>query len=159
MPASTDVLALADDPANGRWQRGSVVEGLYFADSPETAWAEWYRYLAEAGLRPEHGLPRDLWRWEISLADVADLRDDDAPRRVGLRVPRPTRSDWPSLQNVGERLFGEGWPALVGPSAARPDGGQVLCVFRTSKDVPGSQPVPPPETYEEAPAVPRGLRT
>jgi hypothetical protein len=159
VPAGTDVLARPDDPANGRWQRGSVVEALFLADSPETAWAEWYRYLAEAGLQPEHGLPRDLWRWEISLADVADLRGDAALHRVGLRALRPTRSDWPSFQNVGETLFGEGWPALVAPSAARPNGGQVLCVFRTAKEVPGAEPIPPPEAYEKAPTVPRGLRT
>jgi hypothetical protein len=44
-----------------------VIEALYFADSEETVWAEWYRYLAEAALPPRRGLPRDLWRWEISL--------------------------------------------------------------------------------------------
>jgi hypothetical protein len=43
-----------------RWQHGDVVEGWYFADTPETVWAEWYRWLAEAGLPPMQTLPREL---------------------------------------------------------------------------------------------------
>lgn len=156
--AGIDVLARPDDPPDGRWQRGSAVDALYFADSEETAWAEWYRYLAEAGLPPDQALPRDLWRWEVSIQEAADLRDENSLSRVGLRVPRPNRTDWPQFQDVGEALFAEGWPALIAPSAARPEG-QVLCVFRPGGDVRGAQPIPPPQTFDRAPSVPPGLRT
>ncbi len=77
------------DPADNRWQRGAVVEALYFADSEPTAWAEWYRYLAEAALPPQQALPRDLWRWEISLSTVADLSNPARLARVGLPNLQP----------------------------------------------------------------------
>jgi hypothetical protein len=158
IPAGADVFYEPPDPANNRWQRGSVVEGLYFADSEETAWAEWYRYLAEASLPPHQGLPRDLWRWEIALPNVADLTDDDRLARVGLPALQPTRHQWPVFQPIGEQVHAERWPALVSASAARPTG-QVLCVFRTATRAPGTNPLPPPTTIEQPPVVPTGMRT
>jgi len=146
------------DPADNRWQRGALVEALYFADSEATVWAEWYRYLAEAGVAPAQGLPRDLWRWEISLVEVADLSGEDRLARVGLPALQPTRLQWPGFQPVGEGLHREGWPALLSASAARPVG-QTLCVFRTSREVPGTQPLPPPTAVRQAPVVPTGMRT
>lgn len=62
------------DPADNRWQQGSVTERLYLTDSNATAQAEWYRMAAELRVRPEQLLPRDLWRWEIALSRVADVR-------------------------------------------------------------------------------------
>lgn len=158
IPAGADVFYEPPDPADNRWQRGSVVEGLYFADSEETTWAEWYRYLAEASLPPHQGLPRDLWRWEISLPQVAALTDDDRLARVGLPAMHPTSQQWPVVQPVGEQLHAEQWPALVTTSAARPTG-RVLCVFRTAPQVPGTTPLPPPTTITEPPVVPTGMRT
>lgn len=102
VPAGSDVFHEPPHPADNRWQRGSVVEALYFADSEQTVWAEWYRYLAEAALPPQQGLPRDLWRWEISLPDVADLGDDSRLARVGLPGLQPTRLHWPKFQPIGE---------------------------------------------------------
>lgn len=115
-------------------------------------------YLAEAGVAPERGLPRDLWRWEISLSEVADLSDEGRLARVGLPAMEPARFQWPVFQAVGERLHREGWPALLSASAARPVG-QTLCVFRPSREVPGIQPLPPPTTVTQAPVVPTGMRT
>jgi RES domain len=158
IPAGGDVYFEPPDPADNRWQRGSVVEALYFADSEETAWAEWYRFLAEAGLPPKQGLPRDLWSWEISLPQVANLTEEPRLARVGLPGLEPTRLQWPTFQPVGEQLHDEGWPALLCASAARP-AGQVLCVFRTAREVPGTKPIPPPMTVDEPPVVPTGLRT
>jgi hypothetical protein len=145
------------DPADNRWQRGSVIDALYFADSEATAWAEWYRFLAEAGLPPRQALPRDLWRWRIELR-VADLGDDHRLARVGLPPLTPSRSQWPAFQAVGEQLHRDGWPALVAASAARPQG-RTLCVFRPGTRVAGTWPLRPPTTVADPPAVPRGLRT
>lgn len=158
IPAGGDVYYKPPHPADNRWQRGHVVEALYFADDEQTLWAEWYRYLAEAGLPPQQGLPRDLWRWEIALSEVADLSDESRLGRVGLPSLRPTRLQWPAFQPVGERLHGDGWPALVCASAARPEG-RTLCVFSTAREVPGTRPIPPPTTVDEPPAVPTGMRT
>jgi len=158
IPAAGDVFYEPDDPADNRWQRGSAVEALYFADSEATVWAEWYRFLAEAGLPPMQGLPRDMWRWEIALPEVANLSDSRRLSRIGLPRLAPTRRQWPRYQPVGERLHRDGWPALICASAARPEG-RVLCVFRTNREVLGTRPLPPPETVELPPIVPTGLRT
>jgi hypothetical protein len=158
IPAGGDPLYRPPHPADNRWQRGSVVEALYFADSEETMWAEWYRWLGDAGLPPRQGLPRDVWRWRISLPEVADLGDDARLARVGLPPVHPTRHQWPGFQAVGEQLFSAGWRALVAPSAARREG-RVLCVFRTSHRVAGIRRVGRPARVDEAPTVPTGLRT
>lgn len=159
VPPGADVLYQPPDPADNRWQRGLAIDALYFADSPETAWAEWYRSLAEAGLPPQRGLPRDLWDWEISLPDVANLSDDARLARVGLPAPQPSRVQWPLFQPIGEQLFAEGWSALLAASAARPNEGQTLCVFRTDYEVAGVRALGPPETIDEPPVIPPGLRT
>jgi hypothetical protein len=158
IPAGADVLYEAHEPADNRWQRGSVVEGLYFADSEDTAWAEWYRRLAESALPPHQALPLDLWRWEISLPNVADLSDDGRLARVDLPALQPTRHQWPVFQPIGEQLHAEQWPALLAASAARPIG-RVISVFRSATQVPGTTPLPPPTTIEQPPVVPTGLRT
>jgi RES domain-containing protein len=141
-----------------RWQHGDVVEGLYFADAPETAWAEWYRWLAEAGIPPMHALPRDLWRWEVALPTVADLSSEAGLRECGLGLPAPGRQDWPAFQRVGDALYQDGWPGLLAPSAARPEG-RVLCVFREIERPPGIKPVPPPERFDQPPPPPTGMKT
>jgi hypothetical protein len=43
VPTGADVYFEPPDPADNRWQRGTIVEALYFADSEATVWAEWYR--------------------------------------------------------------------------------------------------------------------
>jgi hypothetical protein len=158
IPAGADVHYRPPDPPDFRWQRGSVVEAVYFADSQQTVWAEWYRYLAEVRLPPRQALPRDLWRWEISLPEVADLSDDARLARAELPPLEPTRLQWPTFHPVGEQLHKKGWPALVSSSAARPEG-RVLCVFRTARVVPGTEPIPPPTRVDEPPALPTGMRT
>jgi hypothetical protein len=158
VPAGADVHIRPPHPADNRWQRGDVVDALYFADSEDTVWAEWYRFLAEAGLPPRQGLPRDLWRWKIELPRVADLTDEARLARVGLPPLSPTRAQWQACQAVGEQLHADGWRALVSASAARPDG-LALGVFRTAKRVDGTWPVRPPTRVSEPPVVPTGMRT
>lgn len=144
-------------PADGRWQRGEVVEGLYLADTPDTAWAEWYRALAELGLPPDRALPRDLWTVRLGVT-LADLSTPGLLAAVGLDPPRPGRSGWPAYQSVGEALAADGWTGLVAPSAARPTG-LVVCLFRGTGPLVGVRPLPPPSRVEHAPAPPRGMTT
>lgn len=157
-PAGGDPLYRPAHPASGRWQRGHVVEGMYLADSPDTAWAEFYRYLAEVGQPPDAALPRDLWRWRVALPRVADLRDPTTQRALALAAPRPDRGDWPRFQAAGEALWRAGWPALLAPSAARP-ASAVLCVFRAPALPRGVEPLGPPDRIEAAPTPPRGMTT
>ncbi len=158
VPAGADAFYRPDHPADMRWQHGAVVEGWYFADRPETAWAEWYRWLAEAGLPPLQALPRELWRWEVGLPRVADLTTEARLSDCGLGMPTPGRVDWPAFQKTGDDLYARGWRALLAPSAARPEG-LVLCVFRDAERPAGLQPIPPPERFDEPPTPPTGMRT
>jgi RES domain-containing protein len=157
-PLAADPWHLPAIPASNRWQRGERVAALYLADSPATVWAEWYRHLAERALEPLAALPRKLWRWEVDLPRIADLRDGDALTALGLSAPRPGHDDWPPFQRAGEALHAAGWAALVAPSAARP-AGRVLCVFRAVPRPHGVRPCPPPERVDVPPAPPRGMTT
>jgi RES domain-containing protein len=145
-------------PGDNRWQRGKVVDALYLADDEDTLWAEWYRQLAERGLPPTQQLPRDLWRHRVPSMEVADLRDATHLAYVSLPLPAPGRAGWKPFQQVGETLWKEGWPGLVAPSAARPEG-LILCLFIRS---PGVFPAPvfgKPTVVREPPVPPTGMRT
>lgn len=89
--------------------------------------AEWYRWLAERGLPPAQAIPHDhhVWTLDLELADLRSIRQLDS---LGLKPPVPGRRTWPPYQDVGERLWREGWHGLVAPSAARLDA-LIVCVF------------------------------
>ena len=105
VPHAADPLFRADPPSDGRWQHGEVVGALYFADSEATAWAEWYRALAQLAIPPDRQMPRDLWRWDIDVDQVADLSKAEELASIGLTPPGPTRQEWPDFQAVGEGLW------------------------------------------------------
>jgi RES domain-containing protein len=153
-----DPLELRDPRADGRWQRGRSVGAVYLADEADTAWAEWYRALAELALPPTAWLPRDLWQVEVSLDEVADLSDEGRLRRVGLDPLQPDRVAWPPYQDAGAAIWREGCQGLIAPSAARPDN-LVLCVFERDGELPGLGTRIGPAVVEEPPVPPRGLRT
>jgi RES domain-containing protein len=146
-----------DPPPENRWQRGSVVDALYLADSEQTAWAEWYRHLAERAIAPLAQMPRELWRWEVDV-EVADLSTDEKLAAVGLKPPSPSRAAWRAYQLVGEQISAGGWRGLLAPSAARP-AGKILCLFRDEHGVSGAKAKPPPRLIREPPPPPAGLVT
>ena len=155
-----DPLLRADPPPDNRWQRGAIIGALYLANDQATVWAEWYRLLAEAGIPPNHALPRALWTWEVNPEPrVADLRTKERLDRVGLGMPRPGRDTWAPCQEVGETLWRDGWRGLMAPSAARPTRGVVLVLFRPDDAVPGARPISPPSLVTEPPVPPRGMAT
>jgi RES domain-containing protein len=146
-----------DPPPDNRWQHGNVIDALYLADTEETAWAEWYRHLAERMIPPLAQMPRELWTWQVDVK-VADLSTREKLAAVRLSPPPPGRGSWPGYQNIGEQLSKDGWTGLLAPSAARPDG-NVLCLFRDQHSIVGAKPLPPPRHIDEPPPPPTGLRT
>lgn len=158
IPHGSDPLWLATPPSSGRWQRGEHLAALYYADEAETAWAEWYRMLAEIGMPPTHGMPRDLWRWTITVDDVADLSTPAKLAALNLQPPRPGQHTWTPFQEAGEQLAQDGCRGILYTSAARPEH-LALCLFRDNIAIPGAEPVRPPETHRDPPAPPTGMRT
>jgi hypothetical protein len=132
------------------------VDALYLADSEATAWAEWFRYLAESGIPPQLRLPAYLWTWQVRV-EVANLQSLARLKRVGLPQPKPGRRTWPHFQAIGETLFTEGWSGLIAPSAARPKG-RVLCLFRDG-GLAGATPVRPAQRITTVPVPPTGMTT
>jgi RES domain-containing protein len=155
-PHRSALLGRAARLTGKRWQRDDVVRALYVADEPETAAAEWYRFLAERGMSPTSAVPHDLHRWEMRL-EVADLSTPERLAAVGLEAPQPSRAGWPSCQTVGEDLWRAGWHGLIAPSAARPSA-KILCVFADLWPPPGCFPVGV-EEITEVPVPPRGMTT
>jgi hypothetical protein len=158
VPHGGDPLFRADPPSDGRWQRGEIIGGLYFAEDESTVWAEWYRVLAEFAIPPDRHMPRDLWRWQVNASGVADLSDFANLARVELAAPLPSQREWAPSQAVGERLWQAGYSGVLAPSAARPES-LVLCLFRETDAITSAAPLGPPTTYRRAPAPPTGMTT
>ncbi len=156
--ATLDPLFMAPQPADGRWQRGSVIRAVYLGDAESTVWAEWYRHTSEAAVPPDQRLPVAIWRVDVELEDVADLTAAGVLEGHGIERLAPSRRSWPPTQRIGEAYWRDGARAILAPSAARA-GGRVLAVFRTAAAVPGLTPVPPPRRHRSLPPIPAGLRT
>lgn len=104
-------------------------------------------------------LPRDLWRFDVDLDDVADLSAEGILDGYGVRALSPSRRQWPETQPIGEAAWRAGAAGVLAPSAAHV-GGQVLAVFRTRRgEIPGLNPIRPPRRFSELPPLPTGLRT
>ena len=142
-------------PAPGRWQPAGT-RRVYLADSEETAWAEFYRGLAERGQAPQDEMPCELIRMRVGLERVADLRSEKARNALGLPRMRATRAQWPAFQAVGSRLIAEGAQGVLYASAARLRS-LCLCVYEAGLDqlsIEGE-----PIRIVAPPPLPRGLRT
>ena len=92
-----------DPLPDNRWQRGTTVDALYLADCEETAWAEWYRHLAERAISPLAQMPRELWTWQVDV-EVANLSTEKKLAAVELGPPAPGRHGWRVYQLVGEQI-------------------------------------------------------
>ena len=158
-PAGVSPASRPVPPDDNRWQRGSVVDAVYFAADHDCVWAEWYRHLAERGIPPQAALPRDLWTYDVEPLELVDFRDAERLARVGLPTPTPGRRTWPAFQAVGERLHREGFAGIVAPSAARPQS-DVMCIFLVDGALPDAVAIRTrPQHVNEPPAPPTGMRT
>lgn len=153
--AGVDGLALSHGGNGGRFNPPGL-PALYLADSEPTAWAEWYRWLAEWTRSPAEHLPRDLYRVTVRLTAVADLRTLAARERAAApgRM-RPTSAQWPPFQQVGARLASGGAQGILYASAARTRS-LCLCVFDAGLE--HLRVVGEPIGVITPPPPPRGLR-
>ena len=140
----------------GRFHRPGEI-ALYLADGPATAWAEWYRALAERAQARNDDVPRDLHQIAVSLSDVVDLSTAAARGKAGLPTRmRPAASQWPMFQEFASTMRAEGAQALLYSSAARTRA-LCLCVFESG--LGGLRQAGQPLSVIAPPPPPRGLRT
>ena len=66
----------------GRWNPPDSWPTIYLGFSEATVRAEWARAASRQGLTLEDFLPRDLYAFDLELAEVLDLRDPAARRSV-----------------------------------------------------------------------------
>lgn len=154
LPAGVDGLVVSRG-GGARFHRPGE-EAIYLADTDETAWAEWYRWLAEEAQQPADDVPRRVFRIAVDLDRVVDLRTAAGRSSYGLpqRI-RPTRAQWPAFQAFAATARAGGANGVLYSSAARARS-VCLCVFETGLSrlrVEGE-----PMTVIAAPPPPRGLR-
>lgn len=111
----------------GRWNPPNSFSTLYVALASETAIAEFHRMAQKAGVPPAGFLPRRLYRYDLRLQAVLDLRPAEARQSMGLPVADLGEADLAQCQAVGDAAHQLGREAILAPSAA--DAGSVLAVF------------------------------
>jgi hypothetical protein len=102
-------------------------------------------------------LPRELYRFEVRLSIVVDLRSEEARTKLHL-ADREFRSDNPrACQRVGEAAHRLGLEAILAPSATSV--GTVLAVFADNL-LPESvlEVVELAAVWEDPPALPEASR-
>lgn len=111
----------------GRWNPPESFSTLYLGLSQATVVAEFYRMAERQGRAPEDFLPRQMHRYEVTLAVALDLRPEAARDSVGLTADALHALDAKRCQEVGEAAHYLGFEGIIAPSATGT--GTVLAVF------------------------------
>lgn len=111
----------------GRWNPPDSFATLYLALERETAIAEFYRLAARQRRDPEDFLPRRLYRYDVALEAVLDLRGAAARATIALDDAELRAADATACRRVGEAAEHLGLEGLLAPSAT--GAGTVLAVF------------------------------
>jgi RES domain-containing protein len=77
----------------GRWNPPDSFSTLYLALDRETTVREFYRLAERQGRDPEDFLPRRLYRYDIALGALLDLRDSATRAALQLGDPELRSSD------------------------------------------------------------------
>jgi RES domain-containing protein len=111
----------------GRWNPRDSYSTLYLALERQTTVGEFLRLAARQGRAPEDFLPRRMYRYEVVLSAVLDLRDPAAREAVNLSEAELRANDAIQCQRIGESAHYLGLEGILAPSAAAE--GTVLAVF------------------------------
>jgi RES domain-containing protein len=136
--------------AGGRWNPPESFATLYLAGEQETVIAEFERMAARAGRVAEDFLPRRLYRYEVRLAGLLDLRTPDARASVELHDDQLLSDDPAACQAIGEAAQYVGREGVIAPSAT--GSGTVLAVFFDRLGPDSVIQVIDFETWEAAPS-------
>jgi RES domain-containing protein len=97
-----------------RWNPRDIAV-VYAADSPETAMAESLAHFRYFSIPVHSAMPRVFVAIEMKLKRVVDLRESNVRQRLHV-----------SNDTIGQAAFEAGVEGLIVPSAAQPDGFNVL---------------------------------
>jgi RES domain-containing protein len=111
----------------GRWNPPDSFSTLYLALEHQTTVSEFYRLAARQGRAPEDFLPRRMYRYEVALSAVLDLRDPVARASLNLSEAELGANDATQCQQIGKSAHYLGLEGILAPSAAGE--GTVLAVF------------------------------
>lgn len=91
---------------------------LYLACSLETAAAELRHVSERTGLALRDSLPREVFRFDLELTKVLDLRDDNTLATLRVTREELLAPDQLRSREVGEAALRVGFQAIAAPSAA-----------------------------------------
>jgi RES domain-containing protein len=111
----------------GRWNPPESFSTLYLALDRETTVREFYRLAKRQGRDPRDFLPRRLYRYEITLATLLDLRDPATCTALQLSDSELRSNDATKCQQIGESSNHLGLEGILAPSATGE--GAVVAVF------------------------------
>jgi RES domain-containing protein len=111
----------------GRWNPPDSFSTLYLALERDTTVREFYRLVERQGRAPEDFLPRRMYRYDLGLAAVLDLRDSATRARLQLSDVDLQAIDATKCQQLGECAHYLGLEGILAPSATGQ--GNVLAVF------------------------------
>ena len=111
----------------GRWNPPNSFATIYLALERRTAISEFNRMAARSGRRPQDFTPRRLYRFELRLRRLVDLRPPEARSAVDLSDADILGDDPAACQAVGEAAETLGREGIIAPSAT--GSGVVLAVF------------------------------
>ena len=111
----------------GRWNPPQSFATLYLAVERETVEAEFARMAARQGLPLTAFLPRRMYRYEVKLSAVVDLRQPSARQALDLSDDQLSADDLRACQAIGEAAQYLGREAILAPSAT--GAGTVLAIF------------------------------
>lgn len=89
----------------GRWNPPESFATLYLGAHSSVAAAEFHRMSHRAGREAEDFLPRRLYRYDLRLRDLVDLRAKEARQALGLTDSALYADDLRACQVVGEALI------------------------------------------------------
>lgn len=119
----------------GRWNAPATMNTVYASTTPETALAEALRQVRTAGIPDAEAMPRVLAAMRVRADRALDLTDPVVHRALGLSRAHLVNCDWERAneagkealtQALGRAAFEAGFKALIVPSAATPDGTNIV---------------------------------
>ncbi len=136
----------------GRWNPAASFAVLYLGLSLEVVIAEFHRLATRQRLAPDHFLPRALYRYDIKLHDVLDLREAAVREKLALSDADLRAAHPKASQAVGEAAFACGREAILAPSAT--GAGQILALYLERLSPDSTIREDQVEVWEEIPPEP-----